>query len=280
MQRASLAQLLVGCMEDRTRLWKSLENIAVELAGQISGYAMAGDMNYVDASDSAALFDRIYCNLVNVPSSLAGIAVNAYFEVNIFRLCTTQPLRSVMKHSAPRLTKHGRADFNLPHPFSQIRRIELCCLTFKDVDGWLSSDGSAEQDLISKIEHRLSLVVGQLQALSSLTLFLCSVGLDKTPSDHRLGLTQACHSGTYYTYVFPSTALVAAIAARTVTSLRKLKVLAYEEPVFPDPVLRELDGTAMTAAEVADVLKQSWRHNILVRGNGRGLNDFESKDST
>ncbi|KAM3417098.1 hypothetical protein BST61_g8674 [Cercospora zeina] len=204
---------------------------------------------------------------------MAGTAINAYFEVNPFRFSATQPSLSVAKHSGPQLTEGWNPDSNFSQPFSLIRRIELCCLMFEDVDRWLSRDELPEQYLICKIKHRLRLVARELQALSSLTLFLCPVRMDKAPSDHRLGSLQARYNGTYYTYVYPSTALVAAIATRIVPFLRTPKVLqaalAHEAPVFPDSVLREMDGLAMTAGEVADVLKQSWQPKILVKKNGQ-----------
>ncbi|CAK1364321.1 unnamed protein product [Cercospora beticola] len=215
----------------------------------------------VDASNTTALFDSIYRKVDGVPSCLADIAVNVYFEVNTFNLFTTQPLMDAAIDPSIEMSNDRFFDLHFPSPFSNIRRIELCCLTVKEKNELRYSTGMTEQTIVLlRIEQRLNLIVDRLRALKPLTLFLCAV------KSHEDG-----SQGTRVTHTHLRNHLALDSAARIVSILRALDIpevsLGFDGHIGRPHMPWKMNGIAMTEVELASALGRLPRQRtILVKG--------------
>ncbi|PIA94199.1 hypothetical protein CB0940_08021 [Cercospora beticola] len=274
MRRADLSALLRKSREDREQMWKCFELLSPELVQEIFGYVMIESYQPVDASNTTALFDRIYRKVDSIPSCLADIAVNVYFEVNTFNLFTTQPLMDAAIDPSIDMSNEWFFDLHFPAPFSRIRRIELCCLTVKEENELRYSSGPTEQNIVlARIEQRLSLVVERLRAFKSLIVFLCPVKAHEDASQ-----------GTRHSYTHLRNHLALESAARIVSILRALKVsevaLGFHGHIGQVSMPWKMNGIAMTEMELAKALRRLPRQRtILVKGTEKGYQESSARRS-
>ncbi|GIZ45662.1 hypothetical protein CKM354_000881900 [Cercospora kikuchii] len=241
MRRADLSALLRKSREHREQMWKCFESLSPELVQEIFGYVMGESYQPVDASDTTVLFDRIYRKNDNIPSCLADIAVNVYFEVNTFNLFTTQPLTDAAIDPSIDMTN--------------------------------GCSGLTEQNIVLlRIEQRLSLVVERLRALKYLAVFLCPV---KAHGDALQG-TRYTYSHLRNHLALDSAARIVSIAR----ALNVSEVALGFDGNIGQFLRGRMNGIAMTEIELANALRRLPRQRtILVKGTEKGYQGSSARRS-